>query len=236
MDFFSPDTRRNPYPMYEEIRSRSPILRDPQTEIWVIFDYDGAKRALNDHDAFSSAMSTAGRGNPDWFFFLDPPRHTRQRALIMKAFTPRIVASLEPRIRELARDLINRRIGDGEMDLAADFAVPLPMMVIAEMLGIPGADWPRFSQWSEVILRLSYTVSETTTDRARQAAEGFRAVTVEMYGYLEALLAERRSSPRDDLLTSLAAAEVDGEPLSSAEILGFFQLLLVAGTETTTNL
>jgi cytochrome P450 len=122
------------------------------------------------------------------------------------------------------------------MDLATDFAIPLPMMVIAEMLGIPAADWPRFNRWSDKILRLSYTVSDTTSDQARQAAEGFRAVTGEMYAYLEALLGERKSAPRDDLLTNLALAEVDGQRLTTAEILGIFQLLLVAGTETTTNL
>jgi cytochrome P450 len=110
------------------------------------------------------------------------------------------------------------------------------MMVIAEMLGIPAGDWARFSRWSEVILRLSYTVSETKSERAMQAAEGFRKVSAEMLEYLEQLLSQRRASPRDDLLTNLALAEVDGEHLTDAEILGVFQLLLVAGTETTTNL
>jgi cytochrome P450 len=228
--------RRNPYPVYDQIRSRTPLLHDARTDIWMIFDYDGVKRALNDHEAFSSNMFTCGRGNPDWFFFFDPPRHTRQRALIMKAFTPRMVANLEPRIGELSRALIRQKLDHGEMDLARDFAVPLPMMVIAEMLGIPAADWPRFSEWSEAILRLSYTVSDNKTDRALQATEGFRAVSAEMFEYLETLLTARRSDPRDDLLTGLALAEVDDERLTTAEILGFFQLLLVAGTETTTNL
>jgi cytochrome P450 len=236
LDFFSADMRRNPYPVYDQIRSSSPLLHDPRTDIWLIFDYDGVRRALNDHEVFSSAMSTAGRGNPQWFFFFDPPAHTRQRALIMKAFTPRMVANLEPRIRELARALIRLRISQARMDLASDFSIPLPMMVIAEMLGIPAGDWARFSRWSETILRLSYTVSETTSERAMQAAEGFRTVSVDMLEYLEQLLAERRASRRDDLLTSLALAEVDGEHLTNAEILGVFQLLLVAGTETTTNL
>jgi cytochrome P450 len=236
LDFLSPEMRRDPYPVYAQIRRRSPILQDPQTGIWMIFDYDGVKRALNDHDAFSSAMATAGRANPDWFFFFDPPRHTKQRALIMKAFTPRIVANLEPRIRELSHALIRQKAGHGEMDLATDFAVPLPMMVIAEMLGIPAADWQRFTQWSDIILRLSYTVSDSTSDQARQASEGFRTVSGEMYAYLETLLDDRRGQPGDDLLTNLALAEVDGERLTTADILGFFQLLLVAGTETTTNL
>ncbi len=236
LDFSSPETRRNPYPVYDKMRSRSPLCHDPRTDIWMVFDYEGVKRVLNDHEVFSSEMAAAGRANPPWFIFLDPPRHTRERTLIMKAFTPRTVVNLEPRIREFARALIRQKIGEGEMDLAADFAVPLPMMVIAELLGIPAAEWPRFSQWAEAILRLSYTVSGDTTAEARQAVEAFRKANGEMYAYLETLLAERRAGTGDDLLANLSRTELDGERLTTAEILGFFQLLLVAGTETTTNL
>lgn len=167
--------------------------------------------------------------------FADPPRHTKLRGLVSKAFTPRSVAALEPRIRALSTKLLDRVAGRGEMDLVADFAAPLPMLVIAEMLGIPAADQPLFHQWADAILAMSYTVGGPP-DLARAATEGFAAATAEMGGYLADLLAVRRAAPRDDLLTRLAEAEVDGGRLTHEEILGFFQLLLLAGSETTTNL
>src|SRR5437867_1530958 len=101
MNFLSAATRRNPYPVYDQIRSRSPVLHDPRSDLWMIFDYDSVKRALNDHDAFSSdLLAAAGRRTPEWLIFFDPPRHTKLRAIITRAFTPRVVAGLEPRIRE----------------------------------------------------------------------------------------------------------------------------------------
>jgi|SRR5579872_389272 len=233
-ELFSVAMRRNPYPFYEQMRNNSPLLHVPALKLWMIFDYAGVKWALNDHDAFSSSMSTVNRRNPAWFFFFDPPLHTKLRALIMRAFTPGVVANLDPRIRELSRDLLDQTIERGEMDLPADFSVPLPMMVIAEMLGVPFSDRPRFKRWCDVILRLSYTISGGEGSAA--ASADFAAVTGEMADYLAGLLAGRRQSPKDDLLTRLATAEVDGEGLTEKDILGFFQLLLVAGTETTTNL
>jgi cytochrome P450 len=120
------------------------------------------------------------------------------------------------------------------MDLAGEFAIPLPMMVIAEMIGIPSADWPRFRQWSEAILKLSYTISGG--EQAAAASAEYFAVTAEMAGYVQQLIEQRRAAPKDDLLTKLVEAEVDGERLTEKEILGFVQVLLVAGNETTTNL
>src|SRR5436190_8159972 len=159
MDLFSDDVRRDPYSAYDRMRSASPVFHFAPFDLWMIFDFDGVKRALVDHDAFSSDLSHAsGYGNPgEWFIFFDPPRHTKLRALISRAFTPRVVAALEPRIRELSRQLIDRAIGGGECDLAADFSVPLPMRVIAEMLGVPAAEWPRYRRWSDVILQLANT-------------------------------------------------------------------------------
>jgi cytochrome P450 len=137
MNFFSDEMRRDPFPLYDQMRSHSPVLHVPQLDLWMIFDYQSVKRALNDHEAFSSSMFTAKRANPEWFIFFDAPRHTKFRALITRAFTPRVVANLEPRIRDLSRELLDQKIEHGEMDLAADFSVPLPMLVIAEMLGFP---------------------------------------------------------------------------------------------------
>jgi cytochrome P450 len=231
--FLSDDMRRDPFPVYDQLRRISPVLHDAQSNAWMIFDYDGVKLAVNDHDAFSSFVSPSGLISK-WLVFLDPPRHSKLRALIMRAFTPRVVASLEPRIRKLTGELLDAAIERGEMDVAADFSTPLPMMVIAQMLGIPDADWPDFKRWSDIILDLSYTLPGG--DEAVRATEAFRAVSAEMRGYLAVLLGERSAAPRDDLLTKLVEAEVDGERLTEEEILAFFQLLLVAGQETTTNL
>ena len=137
LNLFSDDVRRNPYPVYDQLRRASPLFQVPGTGPWMIFDYEGVKRVLADHEAFSS------RYGPEWLIFLDPPRHTKLRALISRAFSPRVVANLEPRIRELSRQLLDPAIERGGMDLAADFAVPLPLLVIGAMLGIPAADRPR---------------------------------------------------------------------------------------------
>jgi cytochrome P450 len=230
VNFNAEEMRRNPYPVYDQLRSTTPIFQDPETGLWLVLDYEGVKRLLSDPDLFSS------RYGPEWLIFLDPPRHTKLRALILRAFTPRSVANLEPRILALARTLLDQTIERGEMDLAADFAVPLPLMVIADMLGIPAAAHARFKSWTDAILAMSYTISDRGTEDARAAMAAFAAVTVEMNSYLVGLLEERRATPKDDLLTRLVLAEVDGARLSQPEILGFFQLLLLAGSETTTNL
>jgi cytochrome P450 len=236
MDLFSAAMRRNPYPAYAQARERSPVLHLPPFDLWMIFDFEGVKRALTDHDAFSSdLLHVPGHGNPgQWFIFFDPPRHTKLRNIISRAFTPSVVASLEPRIRQLSRELLDRTIERGEMDLAVDFAVPLPMAVIAEMTGVPAESWPRYKRWSDVILKIANTFSRDA--QAAAILQDYRAVTAEMRAFLPDLIAQRRAARQDDLLTRLVEAEVDGERLTSEEVLGFVQLLLVGGQETTANL
>ncbi|HET6328883.1 MAG TPA: cytochrome P450 [Planctomycetaceae bacterium] len=256
LNLFSAEMRRNPYPVYEQIRGRSPVLYSEPLDLWMLFDYEGVKRALSDPDVFSSRATPPGSSGspPDWFIFYDPPRHTKLRGLIQKAFTPRVIASLELSIRQLSKELLDQAIGQttgqsaadcstpahsaagrpATMDLAADFSVPLAIRVIASLIGIPPEDHPQFRRWSDVILSLSETVTRGA-DLAKIAGE-VGAVKVEMGAYLADLLEERRRAPRDDLLSTLSQAEVDGERLTTAEILGFFQLLLVAGNETTANL
>jgi cytochrome P450 len=231
MDFFTDDMRRDPFPVYARMRAHSPVFRcPPPFDAWMVFDYAGVKRVLSDHEAFSSRVPAPR----NWFIFADPPAHTKLRGLIAKAFTPRVIAGLEGRVRELSTELLDAVVGRGEMDLAADYAVPLPMRVIAGMIGIPAGDWARFKGWSDKILRLSYTRSGGA--EAEGAMEDFIAVTGEMSEYLAQMTARLRAAPADDLLSRLVAAEVDGERLTHGEILGFFQLLIVGGQETTTNL
>lgn len=234
MDFFSPEIRRNPFPVYDRLRAAAPLLHEPSFDAWMIFDYAGAKQALTDHERFSSSMFTAGRANPEWMIFLDPPRQAKLRGLVSRAFTPKAIAELAPRIRQLSRELLDKVVERGEMDLASEYATPLPMIVISEMIGVPATEWARFRHWSDIILKLSHTMSAGAA--ATAAVAEYAAIKGEMAAYLNALMAERRSAPRDDLLTRLVQAEVDGERLSQQEIIGFVELLIVAGQETTSNL
>src|SRR5437762_6358826 len=107
MGFFPDDMRRDPFPTYDRMRSDSPVLHVEALDLWMIFDYDGVKRALHDHEAFSSNVSPSRNVSFEWLLFLDPPRHTQLRAIVSRAFTPRSIADLEPRIRRLARELLD---------------------------------------------------------------------------------------------------------------------------------
>ena len=234
IDFLSDQTRRDPFPEYDRIRANSPVVYDPRSDAWMVFDYAGVKRVLTDSASFSSSVTPAPLISK-WLIFSDAPRHAKLRALIARAFTPVVIANLEPRVCELTQELLAPALERGAMDIATEFSTPLPMLVIAEMLGVPGGDWQRFREWAETILKLSY-VTGGDTETMKTIGEEFRAVTAEMRAYLSAVLEERRSMPRDDLLTKLLLAEMEGERLTHDEILGFFQLLLIAGTETTTNL
>jgi len=234
LHLFSDEVRRDPFPLYDQIRSASPVLHVPEIDTWMILGYAGVKQALADHVAFSNNLAVASRGNSDWLVFYDPPRHTRLRNIIARAFTPGAIAGLEPRIRALSRELLDAQVERGAMDLAGDYAVPLPMRVISELTGIPPADWQRFKRWADAILKLSYDL--TGGDAANKGIAEYAAATAEMAVYLPELVEQRRKSPQNDLLTRLIAAEVDGERLTPEELLGFVQLLIVAGQETTANL
>jgi cytochrome P450 len=230
-DFFSDETRRNPYPLYERMRKQAPVYHvPPPFDAWMVFDYRSVKWLLSDHVRFSSRVPAPR----DWFIFFDPPDHTKLRALVSKAFAPGVIAKLEPRIREISHQLLDRATERGEMDLAADYSIPLPMKVIAGIIGIPDADWLQFKRWNDIILKLSY--ARSGGEAAATAVSDFRATTDEMSLWLEETIRQRRDAPRDDLMTQLIAAEVDGARLAATEILGFLQLLIVAGQETTTNL
>ncbi len=232
MNFLSPENRKNPFPLYDLARSHSPIMREPTSGLWMAFDYDSVKRILTDHENFSS------RRGPDWLIFTDPPRHTKLRALVSQAFTPRSIAGLEPRIAQISAELLSPALARGQLDVVADFALRLPMTVIAEMIGIPPSDRDRFNRWNTAMVAMSHTIHKTSenTSQAAAAQQAFLAITQEMSEFLAHQLTDRRSTPRDDLLTRLLSAELDGHKLVHEEILGFFQLLLLAGQETTTYL
>ncbi|MEZ0371537.1 MAG: cytochrome P450 [Candidatus Sericytochromatia bacterium] len=234
LQLFSKQMRRNPYPYYEQVRRGSPLLHDPQGVMWLVFDYDGVKRVLTQHEVFSSSMSAARGKAPEWFVFTDPPRHGQLRNVVSRAFTPRVIARLEPGIRELSRQFLNRVIGRGEMDLVKDYAGPLPGMVIAELIGIPAQDKAQFVLWNDAIQALSYVLLAPEPPMA--AINEHAALQQEILAYLRELLDARRREPQEDILSRLVEAEVDGEALSESGIIAFIQLLFSAGTETSTNM
>lgn len=151
MALLTDEVRRDPFALYAQLRESAPLLHEPDADFYLLFDYAGVKRALTDHETFSSEVTPPTGKAPDWLIFTDPPRHSKLRAIVMKAFTPRSIALLEPRIRELSRQLLEPLLQRGQLDLVADYAAPLPTMVIAEMIGIPLEDRPRFVRWGEVI-------------------------------------------------------------------------------------
>lgn len=231
MNLFSDSVRRDPFPVYSQLRRESPAFYiPPPFNGWTVFDYETVKRMLNNHHDFSSAVPAPKH----WFIFLDPPAHSQFRALVSRAFTPKSVSSLEPFIRETSRELLDAALERDEIDFVSEFAAPFPLKVIAAMIGIPASDWSRLRHWSDVIMKISY--ARSGGPEAAESERGFREVSAEMADYLGTMIRDRCAGPRDDLLSRLLEAEVDGTRLSPEEILGLIQLLIVAGQETTTNL
>jgi cytochrome P450 len=218
-----------PFPWYRRMRAEAPVSYDAERGSWNVFRFDDVKRVLSEYASFSSNFSGAsGRSDQPLGSSListDPPRHRQLRSLVTQAFTPRAVQQLAPRIAALVDELLAGVAQRGSMDIIDDFAYPLPVIVIAELLGIPARDRAQFKAWSDAIVTGSVDTSS-----------GSGTVQQEMGRYFLQLLAQRRREPRDDLISGLLAAEIDGVRLSEVELLGFCVLLLIAGNETTTNL
>lgn len=234
MDLFSNEARRDPYPLYERLRASGPVARDPRSGVFLILDHAEVKAALHAPDVFSSQAAPPGGKPLEWLIFFDAPRHTKLRALVLRAFTPKIVAELEPKVREITRELLDPLDERGGFDAAKDLGMPLPLLVIAELLGVARGDRPHLERWSRAILGLSNMIFGG--DEAAKAALAFREATAEAEAWLAGAIEDREARPRADLLSDLVRAEVDGERLSRRDVLGFFQLLLTAGTETSANL
>ncbi|WJH33973.1 cytochrome P450 [Paenibacillus sp. CC-CFT747] len=236
LNLFSPEMLRNPYPMYEAVRSAQPVMYVEPLQLWSVFRYDDVKMVLSDHARFSSGpggppAAAGGPPNGDGFSLVttDPPRHTDLRSLVNRAFTPKAVAALEPRIEQITHELLDQVSGTGQIDLVHDFTYPLPVIVIAELLGVPSNDRDRFKEWSDEVVASADAVIGGSHDKGKQAND-------EMNEYFRGIIAERRKAPREDLISSLIAVEEGAFRLSETDILSFCRLLLVAGNETTTNL
>jgi cytochrome P450 len=223
-----PEQKLNPYPMYAMMRASQPVFYVEPLGIWTVYRYDDVKSVLSDYGRFSSQIMGVERS----LITSDPPRHTKLRGLINKAFTPAKVAAMEPRIRELTAELLDQATaaGTGTLDVVRDLAYPLPVIVIAELLGIPAAERDRFKHWSDAVV-------ESADNAVMQGAAGSGDQEwAEMAAYFRDVIAERRQSPGTDLISGLLDAELDGDRLSETDLLNFCWLLLVAGNETTTNL
>ena len=219
------DFRLNPFPWFQMMRQNSPVAYDERFGSWNAFKYNDVQQVLSNYAVYSSQNSESNQGLDVSILNMDPPRHRQLRALAAQAFTPRSVAQLEGRIAEIVHELLDKVERQGRMDLIDDLAYPLPTTIIAEMLGVPSADREQFRHWSNQIVG-SEPIDRGTGVGPQQA----------MGLYFRKLLPERLSEPREDLISALLQARVDGEALSEAELLGFCILLLVAGNETTTTL
>lgn len=229
-DLTSRKVRANPYDVYERLRSESPIHRMRLINAWALTEYDDALAILQDHRRFSSGENKLEYAPYRTMLDLDPPDHTRLRSLVSKAFTPRAVAALGPRIQEIVEELLDDLADRDSFDLISDFAFPFPVIVIAEMLGIPAEDRDKFNVWSnDIALAVEPILSGEEIVRVERASD-------EIIEYFEGIIEQRRMEPRDDMLSALLAAEEEGDRLSHDELLGTLMLLLVAGNETTRSL
>ena len=236
----------DPYPVYSRLRGDHPVLYDEATDHWLISRYEDVNGLLRDRRFGRTYLHVAtheemGRDpeplalDPFWHLVrsgildMEPPDHTRVRKLVSKAFTPRMVESLKPRVAAIVNRLVDDVAGTGEFDLIARVAEPLPVEIIAEMLGVPEADRRHLRPWSaEICLMYELNPSEEYQRRAV-------AASVEFTGYLRDLSRERRREPREDLVTGLTQVVDEGRTLSEDELIGTCVLLLNAGHEATVN-
>ncbi len=237
-----PETRRDPYAAYERGRREFPVFAHEGLPLRIVsvFRYQDVQAILRDWETWSSQFplrgvdAELGDEAPPSMIGTDPPAHTRLRSLVNKAFTPRIVQGLESRMHEIAHGLLDDALEAREVDLVEALTYPLPVTVIAEMIGIPASDRAQFKQWSDQAVANLGLVFLTGVDADRVARQ--RRLLEEMHSYLIPLAEERRARPRDDLLTGLVQAEHEGSKLSHDEMISMLVLLLVAGNETTTTL
>src|SRR5262245_9420954 len=245
-DLYSSDFRETTHATYARMRRDDPVLRQPgidgKTPIWFVTRYDDVVAVLQDDERF--VVDPALALDPEEYerrqadvmgdervaeslLTRDGEDHRRLRRLVSKAFTPRMVEGLRPRVEEIANELLDATDGRTSMDLVDDYAFPLPIIVIAELLGIPAEDRDRFRTWSN-----TFVLPALTPELQEQA----RIHTEEFLAYLDDLFAVRRADPQEDLVSALVQAEEAGDRLSQNELYSMAVLLIVAGHETTVSL
>lgn len=211
----------DPFPWYRHMRETDPIHFNEQLNSWGFFRYNDILYITSHPEIFSSRLNPAQDGSGN-LLRVDPPRHRTLRSLVSQAFTPRAIARLSDRISEIVDTQLDKGQETGQLDLITDLAYPLPVIVIAEMLGIPSEERDQFKHWSDQVISGSPARSEA----------GYTALR----DYFRVVLQQRRLAQGDDLVSGLLQARLEDEPLSEDDILDFCVLLLIAGNETTTNL
>lgn len=233
---FDVAVQNDPYPYYARLRAEAPAYRNDEDDLWALSRHTDVEASLRDADTFSSVNGLRlepafwGPGAERFFSFvaMDPPRHTRMRGLVSRAFTQRRVAELEPRLREIARSYLAPLLAAGSFDLMTDFAGPFPTDVVSELVGVPEADRDQLRRLGMAIM---YRDEESAgaTDLPPEALQAIGALV----GYYTDLTVERSRRPADDLLSGLLAASDEGDRLTPEEIVGILILLVGAGIETT---
>lgn len=244
-DLYGTEFRADPYSVFTQMRELDPVLRQPgfdgETPIWFVTRYEDVAAVLLDDERFvrdprlalpeeelaAQQLPPPLQAIDNHMLNRDGDDHRRLRRLVTKAFTPRMVEQLRPRIQEIADELIDAVETRGSMDLSAEYAFPLPITVIAELLGVPAADQDRFQAWSDAII---------TPAIGPEALERFFGQMGAFVEYLTDLFAARRADPQDDLVSALLAARDEADALTEEEVFGTVVLLIVAGHETTVGL
>jgi cytochrome P450 len=235
-DPFDYALHEDPYPVYRRLRDEAPLYRNEQLGFWALSRHADVKAAFRDWERFSSRNGVSldpDAFRPDAeraasFLAMDPPRHDRLRGLVSRGFTPRRVAALEPRIREIAVEHLTPCVERRRWDAIDDFAGKLPMDVISETLGVAVADRARLRAWADTVVHRE----EGAAGRPATAT----AAAAELMAYFAGMIAARRRSASDDLTSALLVAEIDGDRLTDGEVMGFLFLMIIAGSETTTKL
>jgi hypothetical protein len=239
----NPEFQANPYKLMGEVREADRVVHDDLTGRYLVGRFDDAHAIVNDRElgvdprkanqnAFMQAMAARRREDREPSMLqLDPPDHTRLRALVSKAFTPRSVEAMRPRIYEIANALLDEVEGRASFDLMAAFCQPYPTIVIAEMLGVDPRDQAQFKVWSDAVVASGFNMM--ASEELRKAGD---TASTELDAYLREVIANRKANPQDDLITRLVEAEDNGDFLNDTEVMRMISLLLLAGNLTTTDL
>ncbi|MFD9885797.1 cytochrome P450 [Streptomyces alboflavus] len=228
---------------WRSLREAGPVRYDDAQGVWHVVDHEGVAAVLSDSATYSSDMTAIAPAQEDFeafrqgnFVGMDPPEHRKFRTLVSQAFTPRVVNGLEPRIEAVCARLLDAVEDCDRIDMVDALAYPLPIIVIADLLGIPVEDQPLFQEWAATLFGGDQLGESPDMADLERALEAIAPTVREMNGYVLDHIRRRRAAPGDDLISKLIAAEVDGVRLEDQEMVGFVALLLVAGHITTTAL
>ncbi len=225
----------HPFDWYANMRQTSPVHFDEASRTWSVFTYEEARCVTIDKDTFSSQPPKNQRKHSlmKTMVMMDPPNHTRIRSIVSKAFTPRVMKLWEPRIHELMDELMAQLEGKKEIDLVHDISYPLPVIVIAELLGVPSEHKQSFKEWSDILVSMPKSESEKDVAEWQKTRDKGEA---DMMAFFADTIEKKRHNLGDDLISLIIQAEENGDKLSADELIPFCNLLLLAGNETTTNL